>query len=187
MSRPKELVLYFISDPSVTADPGGALATEARIVKDPILIKGIDDLVTRVVQTCNKRGGRVKAMVLASHGNSAVFDIGANTASAGDPRLWKLAVLRGWFTPGAVVVINACECGQNHELMRQLAVILGVTVIAYTGDIDVYKWGPFEGVVPGGNKVICTASGCRETNSMEVFRQAFERGPGEPPGWAREI
>lgn len=187
MSGIKELRLYFISDPRVVPDYGGALAKEAAIVKDAILIKDIDDLLRRVVNACSTRGGRVKGMVIASHGNSAVFRIGENMVHKNDERLWRLAVLRGLFTPNAVVVINACECGQDRELMQKVAMILGVTVIAYTGSINVYKWGPFAGIFPEGNKVVCTASGCRELDAWEELQKAFARGPGEPPGWSREI
>jgi hypothetical protein len=187
MSGVKELGLYFISDPRVVTDYDGALASEAAIVKDSILVKDIDDLIRRIIQACIARGARVKHLVIASHGNSDVFSIGENRLFKGDPRLWKLAALRGFFTQNAVVVINACECGQNQEFMRKIALILGATVIAYTGDIDVYKWWSLEGIVPHGSKVICTASGCREMAPGEEWAEAFQRGPGEPPGWAREI
>jgi hypothetical protein len=85
------------------------------------------------------------------------------------------------------MIINACECGNAQDLMKQIAKILGITVVGYTGDIDVYKWFVFEGVVPNGNKVVCTATGCREIDSMEELRKAFLKGPGEDmPGFARD-
>ena len=49
MAGPKDLGLYFISDPTVVPDYEGALATEAAIVTDAILIRDIHDLIHRVV------------------------------------------------------------------------------------------------------------------------------------------
>lgn len=183
----KKLKLYFISDPKVADDPGGALATEAKIIKDHILIKDMGDLIQRVIQNCMKRKGLVGAMIIASHGNSYTFDIGKNTIGIGDQRLQGLSVLRPWFAPDAYLIINACECGNSQELMRQVAKILGVTVIAYTGMVDVYKWLFSEGVVPRGNTVVCTVSGCREINHLEEARKKWLLGPGDDvPGFARE-
>ena len=184
----KKLKLYFISDPKVSDDPGGALATEAKIVKDHILIKDMGDLIQRTIQNCVKRRGLVQVMVIASHGNSYVFDIGKNTFGTGDNRLWGLSVIRPFFAPGAFLIINACECGNNQELMRQVAKILGVTVIAYTGDVDVYKWLAYEGIIPRGNTVTCTASGCRETDPwVEAMKKIQSGWPDDVPGYAREI
>jgi hypothetical protein len=184
MSKLKELSLYFIADPNVTEDHDGALATEMRIIKDHILIRDVDDLIRRVIHECNTRGGRVKNMVIAGHGNKWTYRIGKSLIGIGSPELPRLAVLRGFFSPNAVVLINACECGQNDELIKQTAGILGVTVIAYTGETDVYHWWVFKGVVPRGTKVICTAGGCRKTTAWIEYQQAFEKGPGEPPAWA---
>jgi len=182
----KRLRLRFISDPKVH-DPGGALKTETEIISDHVLIKGMKDLIQGVIQQCVKRKGLVGTLILSSHGNSSLFVIGEERYAEGDKRLQALSVLRPFFAPDAYLVINACECGNAKELMRQVAKILSVTVIGYTGDIDVYKWFVFEGVVPTGNKVICTAGGCQEIDSMEELRKAFERGPGENvPGYGRE-
>ena len=185
MSKLKELRLYFIADPEVAPDPGGAVATEAAIVKDHTLIQDVDDLIRRVIHACNTRGGRVKHMVIAGHGNNATYRIGKSIMYPDSPELARLVVLRGFFTPDAVVVINACECGQNQELIKKTAATLGVTVIAYTGDTNVYQWWVFDGIEPSGNRVVCTATGCRETPTMmEKLKLAFEKGPGEPPAWA---
>jgi hypothetical protein len=72
----------------------------------------------------------------------------------------------------------------EDELIKKTAAILGDAVIAYTGETDVYHWWVFKGVVPTGTKVICTASGCRETTAWGEYQEAFKRGPGEPPAWA---
>ncbi|MBC7898607.1 MAG: DUF4347 domain-containing protein [Saprospiraceae bacterium] len=183
----KRLKLYFIADPKVNDDPDGALAIEAKIIKDHIVIKDINDLIHRVIQNCVKRKGLVGAMVIASHGNSYTFDIGSNTVGIGDLRLPTLSVLRPWFAPDAYLIINACECGNSQELLRQVAKILGVTVVAYTGMVDVYKWLFYEGIVPRGNTVVCTASGCREINHWEEARKKMLSGPGDDmPGFARD-
>lgn len=186
----KKLRLYFISDPAVTDDPGGALATEAKIIKDHILIKDLNDLIRRTIQHCVKHKAQVGVMVIASHGNTGTFVLGPTLHHATDNRLWALAVLQPFFAKDGVLIINACECGNSQDLMMKLAKILGVTVVGYTGMIDVYKWLVWEGIKPSGNTVICTATGCRESNSWDEGWKKIDAGGGlvaEKPGYARDF
>lgn len=179
------LNLYFIADPKVVPDNFGALAEETSFIKDAILIRNIEDLIHRVTAICIARRNLVSAMVISSHGNQWNFFIGENRMYAGDPRLQKLSVLRPFFLPNAILEVSACECGQAQELLQQVAGVLGVTVVGYTGSVRPNPWG--HGIIREGNKVICTASGCREVDRWEELKTTIQRGPGERPGWAREM
>lgn len=181
----KGLNLYFIADPSIVPDNEDALAEEISFIKDAILIRNIEDLVHRVIAICIARRSLVRGMVISSHGTQWTFRIGENQLGVGDPRLQKLAVLRPFFLPNAVLEVSACECGQAQDLLQQVAGLLGVTVIAYTGDVYANPWG--HGIIRKGNKVICTAGGCREVDRWEELKATIQRGPGERPGWAREM
>ncbi len=82
------------------------------------------------------RGTRMHRLHLQAHGDSTGIEFGADFLTL-ETLKWayrgQLARLTPLFTPGAVVVLRACEVGQSLALLQNLAALWNVEIVAGRG------------------------------------------------------
>lgn len=117
-----------------------------------------------------KRGKKIKTLVIAGHGASNHFDIG-NEHVGLDPdyveRIDKLKLIAPSLAKDADVYILACKAGNDDKLLKRVSMALGgVRVHGYTGYIWTTSYWAFvtldDSVNPedGGHEVVCLSNNC---------------------------
>jgi hypothetical protein len=180
------LDILILPDLSVTPDETGATAVEIKISKNYLLIKDIDDLISAIIREVVKRRKLVRTLTISSHGSEFHFRIGHEMISLNDKfhlaRIQKLTVLIPFFSKDAIVVISACNTGQDQKLLRAVSKALGgVKVRSFTGDVDVE--GIYGSVTPLGDHVICTQHSCQVKSSSDVLREMMLTGKSRGTGY----
>jgi hypothetical protein len=169
------LHFYFMSDPRL-GDATGALAAEKAKHGDEVtLVQSASDLVAKVTQFIQLTRGRIKSMIISTHGSKSSFTLGNDSigvAPDGTPTkgLHVLAALAPLFVPGAKVVISACNCGSDSGesgFLRKLTSLWpGVSVLAYTGEVSDWKWWIFNGFYSEGDTVVCNGNMCKVSKDL---------------------
>jgi hypothetical protein len=139
------LSLYFLSDPDKVRDFNGAIADEAKIVRDYTPILSAFDVVTKAIGHCALREQRIRHLIISGHGSSFEARFGNDAIGLGNIEHYAplLHRLRPLFEPKAVVTLWGCDVGRNMELLQKFSSILGVKVQGATEEISVWTWGPF--------------------------------------------
>lgn len=140
-----------------------ALSLEADIVKGEIIIKSVEDMVSRVIREVASTGGKIFHINLSSHGGKDWFFIGLDGISMATIKSHQLTLgkLIPHFHPEGSVKISACLTGNDRPLLYMMSLYLGgVPVEGWTGSISPWRKGPFEGMRHDGNKIVCNLNGC---------------------------
>jgi hypothetical protein len=155
-----KLHFYFLSKPNSFDDAG---QTELKVAGPWIrTVKTPSEFVYVVLAEICRTGGKIDTLILSGHGTERFFMIGEPISLASLPD-WSstLAMLRGHFTPDAVVTIYACKIGNNAPLLISLSSIWGgVKVQAWQGDVMPYSVGPFQGFKEEGDRLACNTFAC---------------------------
>ena len=166
MAEP-QLEFYFLSDPEILDYPP-ANAIAAKISSNAILVTSPSDLVMRALKVIKLTGGKIARMRIAGHGAFNQFRIGKTWVMYDHfDTQWKplFSMLTPCFTKDALVTIQACQCArvggvdEPLKLLRALSALWGVRVEGWTGDINYTSAGPFSGIDPEGNRIICLSNG----------------------------
>jgi hypothetical protein len=102
------------------------------------------------------QGVRIRKLHLQAHGNSEVIEFGSDLltlANFNSKYRGLLSRLTPLFDKGAVVVLRACEVGQNVALLQNLAGAWNVTVISGRGfqnNLYNFNTGRYVVVAPNG-------------------------------------
>ena len=127
-----------------------------------ILVKNVDDLVTKVIAQCLQLQTRMQSLVIIGHGSPGHQQIGYAGDKEGGEILsidtiigahWEksfhrrkrvyyergpgkhresMSRLIPFFMPGAEVILGGCDVGEEPEVARALAQLLHVKVVAYS-------------------------------------------------------
>jgi hypothetical protein len=172
------LSLYFLSDPKKVHDFNGAMADEAKIVKNHTPILNVFDVVTQAIAQCALHEEKIRYLVISGHGTRYHARFGNDHVGLEeiDSHAPVLRRLRPLFEPDAVVTLWGCSVGQNMALLQKLSFILGVKVQGSTEDITVGTWGPFK-YMSSADMNACVYGVCGRGESN------FD--PRYPPGYTR--
>lgn len=107
------------------------------------------EMVGRAISTCILRHKRMGRLTFVGHGSRFNFHIGRESISEAylqpnyrppakneddkRPIYYALLSLRPYFAPGAMVYVEACNCGESGPLLRALSRVLSVPVVGWTG------------------------------------------------------
>jgi Domain of unknown function (DUF4347) len=180
-----DLYFYFMANPKF-GDPGGALMEEKLNHGDEItLVDSTQDLLAYVRPWVRPPiSGRIKKMIISSHGVPGAFWIGKDAIEVqkNGPThgLRELAALAPWFAHRALVVISGCEVANpdrestKNVLLQTLAAMWpGVSVSGNTGYVADWKFGPFGGSWESGDQIVCTGTQCEEEDLSELKRRLY--------------
>lgn len=163
------LFLYFLSDPKKAHDATGAIAEEAKIVRNHIPVMNVAEIVQRAIDQCALHREKIKHLVISGHGSKHHMRFGAEGISVDNVHEFAPTLRRliPYFEPGATVTLWGCEAGQNQALLMKLSFILRVRVQGAIEDISVGTWGPF-GYVSSSDMNTCVMMICSEGDSFNA-------------------
>jgi hypothetical protein len=167
----------------------GWVASATRIGE--IYISSVSTLVTKVQQAT--KTNKILRLNIIDHGNPKSLQIGSDRIRVDNLAKYspELKKLRPLFHKDAIVHLQHCDIGQNRVLLLELAKVFGRPVYAGTGAHNpLYRinFGDYVRADPDGT--FHTDVGrphVFDAEAWEEFGRAIQKGPGEPPGWAREI
>ena len=155
------LNLYFLSNPN--QNDLGAMASEAKIVRDYIPIQDPLDFVAKALLAVSYYGRKIETMIISGHGWSNHFTIGTSQISIRNFQEFAgaLALLRPHFAKDAVVTLWECRVAKGNVLLQLLSAVWGgVKVQAFTGDVTVWSWKVFGGMSAEGDQIVCVFNNC---------------------------
>jgi hypothetical protein len=132
-------------------------------------VKDIPDFINRIIAKVGSSGGRIKNLVIGSHGaggHYAYFRIGNDIIDNGSPdKINSLRILAPFFAKDADVFILACHTGENRTLLEKVSTALGgVKVHGYTGRIETDGITVDDGTSGGGKQTVCLRGNCTDTH-----------------------
>jgi hypothetical protein len=120
---------------------------------------------------CGSHRQTIKGITIAGHGTNISFRIGVDviTKASLDPKTAHpekrhiypaLMSIKPLFEIGAWIRIDACQSGSDQGLLKKLSEVLGVTVLAWTGDQSYEQIGNDISVTRKGYQVVCVSARC---------------------------
>jgi hypothetical protein len=155
----KKLRFYFIGD-----QPDSATKRERGIIEGEIVITDVKDMVRRILQDVTRTGGRIKSILISSHGSEKGFRIGQVWVSVDTlpGHAYDLALLTPFFDKDTRVFISSCLTGLGTPLLRAFSKALGgVKVIAWKGEIGVVGYFLGDYMEYPTERVVCTMNTCK--------------------------
>jgi hypothetical protein len=140
-----------------------------------VVVNNTVEMVGRAISMCINHHKQIGRLTFVGHGSSSTFRIGKDviTEDVLKPGYWQsdpnyfgknlirsaLLSLRPYFAPGALVIIQACHCGQGQKLLRAVAPVVGVPVVGWSSDIY-FREGGGAVTYEDGYMTVCISQMC---------------------------
>ena len=111
----------------------------------------------RALFRVKETGGKIASLTISGHGAPSRIHIGTEWLDLDSLEKWRpvLMMLRPHFAPDGYVTIQGCKCSGTTDLLTALSNLWGVRVQAWTGDINIFKWGAIDYMSHEGDRIVC--------------------------------
>lgn len=141
-----------------------------------IYVKDLGDLVRQVQGQAQKKGAKIRNLIIGAHGAYGVCRIGKTLVNGDKNDAAALRKLRPLFAKDANVYILACHTGQSENALKNISDAFGgVKVHGYTGNIVTTDYWLDVGMNEEGEHLVCFKNlkdeGCDKAKSLLPHRE----------------